>query len=178
MGVTVEKITERLDCKVEHYPTGLFRTYRMDGKPVLRQDRGYEWFNHDKGERYIDCRVSGSYDRSITREEFEGLLEEFKQQPPVNKFFIETYTMPVGCTAWIQANRFPDVTDEEKLYGIWQSMVKEVKRDYPKARTIRMLKRRSAEAAFRDRESSICNREWELSPTEGKYRVTMYVKAA
>ena len=95
-----------------------------------------------------------------------------------NVFFIETYTMPVGCTAWIQANRFPDVLDEEKLYGIWQAMVKEVKRDYPKARTIRMLKRRSAEAAFRDRESSICNREWELSPKEGKYRVTMYVTKA
>ena len=92
-----------------------------------------------------------------------------------NLFHIETYTMPVGCTAWIQANHFPHLEDEERVYGIWQAMVKEVERDYPKARMIRALKRRSIEAAFSDRESSICNREWVLSSTAGKYRVTMYV---
>ena len=178
MGMTIENVTPRLEHRTVLCETGKFETWMLDGQPVLRRDKGYEWFNHDKPATLYDCRESGVYDRVISEQEFERLLDEFKRQPTVNKFFIETYTMPVGCTAWIQANRFPDVLDEEKLYGIWQSMVKEVKRAHPKARTIRMLKRRSAEQAFRDRESSICNREWELSPKEGKYRVTMYVKAA
>ena len=175
MSVTIETITPRLTCKVERYPNGTFRTYRMDGVPVLRKDRGYEWFNHDKGEVHIDCRVSGVYDCTVTREEFEQLLDEFRQQPVVNYFHIETYTMPVGCTSWILKDHFPHMADEEKVYGIWNSMVGEFERDYPKARLARSLRRRSAKKAFGDRESSICSREWLLSPTEGKYRVTMYV---
>ncbi len=94
------------------------------------------------------------------------------------QFHIETYTMPVGCTSWITANRFPHLTDEEQVYGIFQGMVKEVGRDYPHARLARSLHHRTVEQAFRDRESSICSREWVLSPKDGKYRVTMYVTKA
>lgn len=95
-----------------------------------------------------------------------------------NVFFIETYRMPVGCTSWISPQRSWEMENEDEVYQRWQGMVKEVKRDYPKARMVRSLRRRSADRAFCDRESSICNREWELSPTEGKYRVTMYVTKA
>ena len=94
------------------------------------------------------------------------------------QFHIETYTMPVGCTSWITANHFPHLTAEEQVYGIFQGMVKEVARDYPHARLARSLHRRTVEQAFRDRESSICSREWVLSPKAGKYRVTMYVTKA
>ena len=94
------------------------------------------------------------------------------------QFHIETYTMPVGCTSWITANHFPHLDDEERVYAIWQGMVKEVERDYPKATLHQARCRRTAEQAFRDRESSICSREWVLSPKDGKYRVTMYVTKA
>lgn len=95
-----------------------------------------------------------------------------------NLFHIETYTMPVGCTAWITNDHFPHLEDEEQVYGIWERIVKEFKRDYPKARMCRNLNRRSAEAAFCDRESSIVSREWMISPKEGKFRATMYVTKA
>ena len=174
-----ETITPRLVCRIVSCATGTFRTYLLDGKAVLRHDTGYEWFNHDRPS-YIDCRETGNYDRSISLEEFKQLLEEMKQlqvepKAEVVRYHIETYRMPVGCTSWITQNHFPHLEDEERVYGIWQGMVKEVKRDYPKARMVRSLRRRSADKAFCDRESSICNREWELSPIEGKYRVTMYV---
>lgn len=176
--VKVEKITSRLNCKVEQFVTGTFRTYRMDGVPVLRHDRGYEWFNYEAGDKYIDCRRTGNYDRTISREEFERLLEEYKRQPDVNKFHIETYTMPMGCKAWIGANHFPHLIDEEKVYAIWQGMVDKVKRAFPQALVLRSLERRTAEEAFCDRESSICNSEWlieEKGKPSWKYRVTMYV---
>ena len=177
-----ETITPRLVCRIVSCATGTFRTYLLDGKPVLRHDTGYEWFNHDRPS-YIDCRETGNYDRSITLEEFKRLLEEIKQlqvepKAEVVRVHIETYTMPVGCTAWITQNHFPHLEDEEKVYGIWQGMVKEVKRDYPKARMRRTLNRRTVEQAFADRESAICSREWMLPNGEGNYRVTMYVTKA
>lgn len=95
-----------------------------------------------------------------------------------NKFHIETYTMPVGCNSWIAANSFSSSPNEEQVYTTWKGVVKEVQRDYPKARVIRTLNRRSVKEAFNDRESSICSREWELSPADGKFRVTMYVTKA
>ena len=95
-----------------------------------------------------------------------------------NIYFIETYRMPVGCTSWISPQRSWEMENEDDVYQRWQAIVREVERDYPNARMSRTLNRRSAEQAFRDRESSICSREWVLSPTEGKYRVTMYVTKA
>ncbi|MBR6141479.1 MAG: hypothetical protein IKQ37_06935 [Bacteroidaceae bacterium] len=74
--VTIETVTPRLQCKVERYVNGTFRTYMMDGKPVLRHDNGREWFND--GPSYIDCRVSGVYDNNITQESFMALLRKFK----------------------------------------------------------------------------------------------------
>ena len=93
------------------------------------------------------------------------------------QFHIETYRMPVGLTTWQTENRFEPQDDEEQVYNRWQGVVREVKRDYPRARMSRMLNRRTAEQAFRDRESSICSREW-LLPGGEYYRVTMYVTKA
>ncbi len=66
-------------CEDVYVPTGHFRTYMVDGKPVLRKDKGFEWFDYDQGEQYIDCRVSGNYDCNITKEEFDQLFGEFKK---------------------------------------------------------------------------------------------------
>lgn len=183
MAATIDIITPRLTCKTERLLTGTFRTYMLDGKPVLRRDRGYEWFNHEKGEVYIDCRTTGSYDRTISREEFDRLLDGYRKQTAADCFFIETYTMPytmlLGCKWWIKANSFPSMFDEEKCYSIWNDMVSEFKKSYPRARMSRNMNRRSVESAYNDRESSICNREWLIHSKDGhswKYRVTMYVK--
>lgn len=75
MRTSYETITSRVRCKVERALTGTFRTYELDGRAMLRHDQGTEWFNHDKP-AFIDCRVSGVYDRSITKEEFVELLSE------------------------------------------------------------------------------------------------------
>lgn len=79
-----------MQVKVERALTGVFRTYELDGKPVLRHDNGTEWFNHDKP-AYIDCRLSGSYDRSITKEEFQELLSELIKlgdRLPMNEIYV------------------------------------------------------------------------------------------
>ena len=94
------------------------------------------------------------------------------------QFHIETYRMPVGLSTWQTENRFEPQDDEEQVYSRWQAIVKEVERDYPRARMRRTLNRRTAEQAFRDRESAICSREWHLPDGEGCYRVTMYVTKA
>ncbi len=99
-----------------------------------------------------------------------------------NKYFVQTYKMPQGCNAWMQADRTPTVTNEDGCYATWRGFVDNVNYVYPKARMIRTLNRRTAEQAFNDRESSICSREWlivEKDKPSWKYRVTMYViKAA
>ena len=79
MTTTYETITSRLRCKEERCLTGTFRTYELDGRPMLRHDQGTEWFNHDRPS-FIDCRVSGVYDRNVTKEEFTELLSELMQQ--------------------------------------------------------------------------------------------------
>ena len=93
----------------------------------------------------------------------------------MEQFHIETYTMPVGCTAWITENIFTPSQDEEQVYNRWQGIVREIGRDYPRAKIRRTMARRTAKQAFCDRESSICSREWTLPDGEGCYRVTMYV---
>ena len=92
-----------------------------------------------------------------------------------NQFHIETYTMPLGIDTWQTENIMPASDDEEQVYSRWQAIVKEVKRDYPRARLRRMQHRRTVEQAMGDRESAICSREWKLPNGEGCYRVTMYV---
>jgi hypothetical protein len=91
------------------------------------------------------------------------------------QFHIGTYKMPVGIDTWQAENIFTPSDDEEQVYNRWQAVVKEVKRDYPRARMRRMLNRRTVEQAMGDRESAICSREWMLPGGEGCYRVTMYV---
>jgi hypothetical protein len=95
-----------------------------------------------------------------------------------NMFHIETYTMPVGIDTWQAKDIFTPSDDEEQVYNRWQGVVREIERDYPRARLRRMQHRRTVEQAFRDRESSICSREWMLPDGEGNYRVTMYVTKA
>ncbi len=92
-----------------------------------------------------------------------------------NQFHIETYTMPLGIDTWQTENIMKASDDEEQVYNRWQAIVKEVKRDYPRARMRRTLNRRTVEQAFGDRESAIASREWVLHNGEGCYRVTMYV---
>lgn len=91
------------------------------------------------------------------------------------QYHIETYTMPFGVDTWQTQDIMQASDDEEQVYNRWQAIVKEVKRDNPRARMRRTLNRRTAEQAFRDRESAICSREWHLPNGEGCYRVTMYV---
>jgi len=95
------------------------------------------------------------------------------------RFFIATYTMPQGCTAWIPMNRFPSYAEEDKVFAVLQEMSEEVKQAYPDAKPTHRLLRRSVEQAFNDRESSICSREW-LIEEKGKqpwrYRLTMYAE--
>lgn len=89
MTTDYETITSRVRCKVERALTGTFRTYELDGRPVLRHDQGTEWFNHDKPS-FIDCRTTGSYDRSVTKDEFVELLCELMQQGervPTNRVY-------------------------------------------------------------------------------------------
>lgn len=89
MKTSYETITSRVKCKVERALTGTFRTYELDGRPMLRHDQGTEWFNHDEP-AFIDCRVSGVYDRSITKDEFVELLGELMQQGervPTNRVY-------------------------------------------------------------------------------------------
>ncbi|MBQ8713119.1 MAG: hypothetical protein IJ551_09930 [Prevotella sp.] len=92
-----------------------------------------------------------------------------------NQFHIGTYIMPVGTTTWKTENIFTPSDNEEQVFNRWQGVVREVERDYPRARVRRTLARRTVEQALRDRESSICSREWVLPNGEGNYRVTMYI---
>lgn len=94
------------------------------------------------------------------------------------QFHIETYTMPLGITTWQTENIMTASGDQEQVYNRWQAIVKEIGREYLRATIRRTMARRTVEQAFRDRESSICSREWRLPDGEGNYRVTMYVTKA
>ena len=79
MGMTVETITPRLEHRTVLWDTGKFETWMLDGQPVLRRDKGYEWFNHDQPATLYDCRETGHFDRIIDVQEFDKLLSEYKQ---------------------------------------------------------------------------------------------------
>lgn len=114
-----------------------------------------------------------------TMQEAMDYIDARVKQEQQTRFFIVTYTMRQGSKAWVTANSYPSMADEDEVYSIWKRMAWEVKAAYPDATKVRELRRRSVEKAFNDRESSICSREWlieEPSKQPWFYRLTMYVK--
>ena len=79
MGMSIETITPRLEHRTVLCPTGKFETWMQDGKPVLRREKGYEWFNYENPPTLYDCRATGQYDRVIDEQEFNKLLSEYKK---------------------------------------------------------------------------------------------------
>ena len=124
MTTRIDTITPRLVCKVKFCETGTFRTYELDGKAVLRHDEGTEWFNHDKPS-FIDCRLTGVYDRSVTKEEFVELLSELRQtagEPiPTN----DVYVMHENGERELVASYDGNLSADYALYLYWaQSLAK------------------------------------------------------
>lgn len=79
MGMSIIAITPRLEHRTTYRETGKFEKWMYDGQPVLRRNKGYEWFNHDLPPTHYECSKTGHFDRIITEQQFRQLLDEYKK---------------------------------------------------------------------------------------------------